>query len=204
MLKKDAVIILDERIPEYTEDSDLFGVERGALFLARRGMRMKYAVGDFDSVKESDIRMIEEYCEEFIRLNPIKDDSDSEAAVIFALKKGYKKIRVSGTFAGRVDHTYVNLFLTYRYPGVLTVEDAQNRVCSLAEGVYEMKPDGYPYISFFAPEHAVISLKGFFYELDRCTISTEDLFTLSNEITEDPACLTVHAGKVIVIQSSDQ
>lgn len=204
MLEKDAVIILDERIPEYTENSDLFGVERGALFLARRGLRMKYAVGDFDSVKESDIRMIEEYSEEFIRLNPIKDDSDSEAAVIFALKKGYKKIRMSGTFAGRADHTYVNLLLTYRYPGVLTVEDAQNRVYSLAEGIYEMKPDGYPYISFFAPEQAVISLKGFFYELDRCTIRTEDLFTLSNEITEDPACLTVHAGKVIVIQSSDQ
>ncbi|MBR3312276.1 MAG: thiamine diphosphokinase [Solobacterium sp.] len=204
MLEKEAVIILDERIPEYTEDSDLFGVEKGALFLARSGMWMKYAVGDFDSVSEDSVKLIRESCEEMIRLNPIKDDSDSEAAVIFALKKGYKKIRMSGTFAGRADHTYVNLFLTYRYPGILTVEDAQNRVYSLTEGIYEMKPDGFPYISFFAPEKADISLKGFFYELERCTISTEDLFTLSNEITENPACLTVHAGKVIVIQSSDQ
>ncbi len=182
---------------------DWIGADRGAYHLAQNGIRMRCAVGDFDSVSAQEMECIRAYSDEVICLNPIKDDSDSEHAVQLALSYGYEEIVLVCPFGGRMDHSYVNLKLAFRHPGVLKLMDEQNLVYALGPGKHAIAKNGYAYISFFVQERAEISLDGFAYPLDHRTIVPSDLYTVSNEIVAETGLLEVHEGIVLVMQCKD-
>ena len=192
---------LTDEIPEI--EAEWIGADKGALVLAEKHIRMKLAIGDFDSVEEEDIALIQQYADEVIRLNPIKDDSDSEAAIHAALDKGYERILMFGALGGRIDHELVNIRLTARFPGKLYLYDQRNLIYSLNRGIHVIEKKDYAYISFFTQKEAVISLKGFAYNLDHRHITCDDLYTLSNEILEETGFLEIHEGSLIVMQCRD-
>ena len=198
-----SVAIILKRCESIPTAEKYIGVDKGALTLARNGKRMLLAIGDFDSVEESDLAYIKEYSDTLIQLNPIKDDTDSEAAVIYAIQKGYQKIHLYGGLGGRLDHAMINLRLVSRFPETVYLHDQNNFIYSLAEGVHSIEKCDYTYISFFTEDEATISLEGFKYPLDKQQLTNKDTYTTSNEILEDSGIVTVHAGKVTVIQSKD-
>ena len=180
-----SVAIILKRCESIPTAENYIGVDKGALTLARNGKRMLLAIGDFDSVEESDLAYIKEYSDTLLQLNPIKDDTDSEAAVMYAIEKGYQKIHLYGGLGGRLDHAMINLRLVSRFPETVYLHDQNN------------------FISFFTEDKATISLEGFKYPLDKQQLTNKDTYTTSNEILEDRGIVTVHAGKVTVIQSKD-
>lgn len=192
---------LTKQIPDL--DCDYIGADSGALILAEHHKKMVFAIGDFDSVEESDLSLIQKYAKEVIRLNPIKDDSDSEAALNEALKRGYDDILLIGAEGGRLDHTYYNLRLVYKHPDCLKLWSPDNLVYALKEGTYKIKKEGYKYISFFAEDTSIITLQGFEYPLADRMITKDDLYTLSNSILQEEGIVTIKKGKVLVIQSRD-
>ncbi len=196
------ILSMTEKCPATTRD--LIGVERGALMLASEHRKMTLAVGDFDSVTEEERKLIEEYAENVISLNKVKDDSDSEAAIRYVLSHGYDRVYVYGAFGGRLDHEIVNLRLAAIFPNQVTLVDDQNVVCALKKGSYQLKRNAFTYISFFAPEKAVISLRGMKYPLYRKTMTYADLFGLSNEIKDEEGILNVHEGTILMIPSRDK
>ena len=198
-----SVAIILKRCESIPTAENYIGVDKGALTLARNGKRMLLAIGDFDSVEESDLAYIKEYSDMLLQLNPIKDDTDSEAAVMYAIEKGYQKIHLYGGLGGRLDHAMINLRLVSRFPETVYLHDQNNFIYSLAEGVHSIDKRDYTYISFFTEDEATISLEGFKYPLDKQQLTNKDTYTTSNEILEDRGIVTVHAGKVTVIQSKD-
>jgi len=198
-----SVAIILKRCESIPTAENYIGVDKGALTLARNGKRMLLAIGDFDSVEESDLAYIKEYSDTLLQLNPIKDDTDSEAAVMYAIEKGYQKIHLYGGLGGRLDHAMINLRLVSRFPETVYLHDQNNFIYSLAEGVHSIDKRDYTYISFFTEDEATISLEGFKYPLDKQQLTNKDTYTTSNEILEDKGIITVHAGKVTVIQSKD-
>ena len=198
-----SVAIILKRCDSIPTAENYIGVDKGALTLARNGKRMLLAIGDFDSVEESDLAYIKEYSDTLIQLNPIKDDTDSEAAVMYAIQKGYQKIHLYGGLGGRLDHAMINLRLVSRFPETVYLHDQNNFIYSLAEGVHSIDKCDYTYISFFTEDEATISLEGLKYPLDKQQLTNKDTYTTSNEILEDRGIVTVHAGKVTVIQSKD-
>ena len=198
-----SVAIILKRCESIRTAENYIGVDKGALTLARNGKRMLLAIGDFDSVEESDLAYIKEYSDTLLQLNPIKDDTDSEAAVMYAIEKGYQKIHLYGGLGGRLDHAMINLRLVSRFPETVYLHDQNNFIYSLAEGVHSIDKRDYTYISFFTEDKATISLEGFKYPLDKQQLTNKDTYTTSNEILEDRGIVTVHAGKVTVIQSKD-
>ncbi|MBF1114396.1 MAG: thiamine diphosphokinase [Solobacterium sp.] len=198
-----SVAIILKRCESIPTAENYIGVDKGALTLARNGKRMLLAIGDFDSVEESDLAYIKEYSDTLLQLNPIKDDTDSEAAVMYAIEKGYQKIHLYGGLGGRLDHAMINLRLVSRFPETVYLHDQNNFIYSLAEGVHSIDKRDYTYISFFTEDKATISLEGFKYPLDKQQLTNKDTYTTSNEILEDRGIVTVHAGKVTVIQSKD-
>ena len=197
-----AVIILGNAsfIPDLS--ADYIGADRGALLACEKGIRLKLAVGDFDSVTEEELNRIRSGAEETIVLNPVKDDTDSEAAVQRALALGYDHILICSDLSGRADHTLINLRLVMKYPGLLSLQDAQNSVQAFAEGTYEIEKGDWKYFSVFAYD-ALISLEGFRYPLIKRHITQEDLYTVSNEICDEKGILTVHEGRVLAISSKE-
>ena len=198
-----SVAIILKRCDSIPTAENYIGVDKGALTLARNGKRMLLAIGDFDSVEESDLAYIKEYSDTLIQLNPIKDDTDSEAAVMYAIEKGYQKIHLYGGLGGRLDHAMINLRLVSRFPETVYLYDQNNFIYSLAKGVHSIDKRDYTYISFFTEDEATISLEGFKYPLDKQQLTNKDTYTTSNEILEDKGIITVHAGKVTGIQSKD-
>lgn len=198
-----SVAIILKRCESIPTAENYIGVDKGALTLARNGKRMLLAIGDFDSVEESDLAYIKEYSDTLIQLNPIKDDTDSEAAVMYAIQKGYQKIHLYGGLGGRLDHAMINLRLVSRFPETVYLHDQNNFIYSLAEGVHSIDKRDYTYISFFTEDEATISLEGLKYPLDKQQLTNKDTYTTSNEILEDRGIVTVHAGKVTIIQSKD-
>ena len=185
-------------------DRDYIGADRGALHLAERGIRMVLAIGDFDSVSEEEMKRIREFSDEVMVLNPIKDDSDSEAAVDEAVRRGYEKIYIAGAFGGRIDHEIVNLRLCFKYPERVILTDPGNRCIALKEGTHVIKKEGYRYLSVFAQKKCEISLKGFKYPLDHRVLDETSLYGLSNEILEEEGIIEVHSGMILVIMSRDK
>lgn len=198
-----SVAIILKRCESIPTAENYIGVDKGALTLARNGKRMLVAIGDFDSVEESDLAYIKEYSDTLIQLNPIKDDTDSEAAVMYAIEKGYQKIHLYGGLGGRLDHAMINLRLVSRFPETVYLHDQNNFIFSLGEGVHSIDKRDYTYISFFTENEATISLEGLKYPLDKQQLTNKDTYTTSNEILEDRGIVTVHAGQVTVIQSKD-
>ena len=198
-----SVAIILKRCESIPTAENYIGVDKGALTLARNGKRMLVAIGDFDSVEESDLAYIKEYSDTLIQLNPIKDDTDSEAAVMYAIEKGYQKIHLYGGLGGRLDHAMINLRLVSRFCETVYLHDQNNFIFSLGEGVHSIDKRDYTYISFFTEDEATISLEGLKYPLDKQQLTNKDTYTTSNEILEDRGIVTVHAGQVTVIQSKD-
>ncbi|MGM9941140.1 MAG: thiamine diphosphokinase [Bulleidia sp.] len=184
-------------------DCDWIGADKGALILARHGIHMVCAIGDFDSIDRSELSLIEQYSEQTIVLNPIKDDSDSEAAITKAIELGYDVIEVIGGLGGRMDHTLVNLRLALKYAGKVTFRDARNRISALPVGTHVLTKDDWPYLSFFTESESVLTLQGFAYPLQERTIHASDLYTVSNELVCEKGTVTVQKNPVLLIRSRD-
>lgn len=185
-------------------DGDFIGADKGALELADLGIHMKLAIGDFDSIDKADLKKIRAYADEVVELNPIKDDTDAEAAIHAAMDRGYDEIWLCGATGARMDHSLINLRIAMKYPGIIWLHDRCNLIHAVKEGDYTISKKEYPYISFFTDTKAVITLDGFAYPLDHRTLTQQDLYTVSNEITGDTGILHVHEGKVLVMQTKDQ
>lgn len=201
---RDCVIFLKlaDKVPDIP-DVDYIGADQGALFLARKKLRMAFSIGDFDSVSDNERGWVELYSDEVIALNPIKNNSDSEAAVDEAIRRGYRMIYIVGATGGRLDHEIVNIRLCWKYPDRVVLLDDQNRTVAFGEGAHRLKKHGYRYVSLFAGRECEVSLNGFKYELDHRVLTEKDLYGLSNELTGDSGEIFVHRGAVLVVQTND-
>lgn len=185
------------------KDCDYIGADKGALILAQNGIEMVSAIGDFDSVSQEDMKLIRQFSRETVVLNPIKDDTDAQAAIDKAIELGYDSITLLGALGGRADHAYLNERLLLAYAGKVTIQDEKNRITALPPGSYVLKKTAYPYISFFSEKPAVITLRGFAYPLEQRLISSDDLYTGSNELTGEEGTVIVEKNPVLLFRSRD-
>ena len=193
---------LAEDLPDI--EADYIGADAGALILANQGIHMKAAIGDFDSVHPEDMEKIRSSADEVVILNVIKNDTDCEAAVRYAIEKGYEKIWVVCRMGGRMDHTYVNFRLAMKYPGRVILYDNQNKIQAYEKGRYAIPKENYKYLSVFTDTKACITLSGMKYSLENRTITSDDIYTVSNEILNEEGILEVHEGKVLLMQCRDR
>ncbi|HCY06195.1 MAG TPA: thiamine diphosphokinase [Erysipelotrichaceae bacterium] len=203
MLKKCVVLAcnLTDAIPNF--DCDFIGVDKGALTLANKGIMMERAIGDFDSVDEKTLKFIDKHCYKLIKLDPVKDISDSEAAVNLAKELGYEEIIILGGLGNRMDHSYVNLKLMQKEEGRVSILDKHNYIRIFKRGTYNINKLGFKYISFFPVKDCVISLENMKYPLKNKLLIENDLLGLSNEIEDNVGQLIVSQGMVMCIQSND-
>ncbi|TFG83963.1 MAG: thiamine diphosphokinase [Erysipelotrichales bacterium] len=182
---------------------DYIGVDRGAFLLARVGIQMRLAIGDFDSVDEDGKKLIATCAREIIELNPIKNISDAEAALDAALQRGYDDIVLWGALGGRFDHTLVNLKLAQRH-SCLRLLTPQNEVFTLGVGEHTLFAEDKPYLSVFSSGDSEISLIGFKYPLDHAFFTSDTTLGLSNQLIEKKAQIIVHQGKILVVRARDK
>lgn len=184
------------------DNCDYIGIDRGALIAIRQGLRLKCAIGDFDSVNEVERKEIERAT--IVHSMPArKDDTDSEAALHYALQQGYDDIILYGCFGGRIDHAMANMYLLMHRDYPLTLMDEHNTAKILKQGNYHIA-NTHKYLSFLALEDSIISERGVSYPLIEKDISPDIILTISNEIIDDEAIIDIHKGKVLMMQCDEQ
>lgn len=190
-----------ESVP-YRKDYDYIGVDKGAYIAMQAHISLRCAIGDFDSITEEQRQLLSQYTQ-LIALPVRKNETDSEAAIHYALEQGYEEIILYGGFGGRVDHMMANMYLLMHRTYPLALEDEHNLAQVLTPGKYTI-PNKFRHLSFLALEPSVISETGVSYPLEERHINSSDIYTISNHIVDQQAEVIIHQGRVLMLQSNSQ
>ncbi|HIU35343.1 MAG TPA: thiamine diphosphokinase [Candidatus Fimenecus excrementigallinarum] len=179
-------------------DTYLIAADAGYAFCRSLGLCPQLVVGDFDSGEPTGA--VEGT--EIVRLNPVKDETDTASALCRALDRGFRNIVLFGATGGRLDHTFANLDLCAFAKGAgaaLTVVDDHHEIFALRNECRTICGDFEKYVSVFPVGGAcTVSLRGFKYPLDHRTLEPFCGLGVSNETTADRAEITVHEGTALI------
>lgn len=197
------------------KDAFLIAADRGLEALMSLGLRPNAVIGDFDSASKETIDQVNSFEKEdditVIRLNPVKDDTDTEAAVRFALENNKEPgdIYILGGTGSRVDHILGNisiLGLGKDFGKKIILLDENNRIELLFEGRTILKEEAFgDFVSLipFGDEVTGLTLKGFKYPLKNGTLKGFNSLGISNEIVSKEAHISFDSGVLIMVQSKD-
>jgi thiamine pyrophosphokinase len=201
--------VLDAAWPGWSDGVDLVLAADGGLARARSiGLEPRFLVGDLDSLPEADAGDAERRGITILRAPVAKDESDTELALLEAVRLGATRITVLGAFGGpRLDHALANLWLL-AHPGLRGVEvvllDARARA-SLVAGPGSRRlpgPVGATVSLLPAGGDAVgITTTGLRYPLRDEALLTGPARGLSNVRIEPGASVALRRGSLLVIES---
>ncbi len=208
-------------------------VDHGLEFFSRTGLMPDYIVGDFDSVDEA---VLERYVEQsreltgseaeepnsatrkkpqVIRLNPMKDDTDTQHALNMALDMDCDCIHIFGGTGSRLDHVLGNLQLlgyALRCRVECMLIDPHNRIRLIDKEIVLKKQEQFgKYVSLipYTPQVTGLTLEGFQYPLENYTMSSfyvegaTPISGVSNEIVEDEARISLESGILVLVEARD-
>ena len=193
-----AIILKNADLKQFNNYYDIIiGADRGALHAIKNGIIPDISIGDFDSVTDSELDIIKKNSKKIIKLNPIKDKSDTEEAI--ELVKDYDEIHILGGIKGkRIEHLFANIISLINYPNA-SLKDEDSLIEIINDNNYNIKKE-YKFISLYAIEESIIALKGFKYNLNDYLLKTNDPLCLSNEIINNPK-IELKKGKLLIIYS---
>ena len=187
------------RVREFLrDDAFIIAADAGYKLCRACGLQPDLVIGDFDSgetVSENPNMQV-------IRLNPIKDDTDTACAYAQAVNRGYKNIVLFGGTGGRLDHTFANFDLCAhaKTQGVaLAIVDDHHEIFALQNEIRVIKGDAGKYVSVFAVGGpCTVSLRGFAYPLEKYTFAPFSGLGVSNETTAEQAEIEVEKGTALI------
>ena len=178
------------------KDSDqIIAVDQAVLALYKQRIKIDLAVGDFDSLPNQGI-LTQLHV---VRLNPVKDVTDTHQALVEAMKMNPDELILMGGIGGdRIEHFMIHTMFFDEFP-LLKIMDDHSMIERLSKGLHEV--DSKEYIRFVAFPTAVISLSGFKYNLNEYLLMTYDPLCISNEVIGEKGFVHIHEGSVLKIIS---
>jgi thiamine pyrophosphokinase len=202
---------LDEAWPGWDEGSTEVIAADGGLAGARAlGLIPDLLVGDMDSLDPGTITGAAEGGLEILRARSDKDESDTELALLEAVRRGATAVTVLGAFGGpRLDHALANIWLL-AHPGLAGIEvtliDHSTRARLLTGPVtYPLPGSVGAMVSLFPLGGDVdgITTHGFRYPLHDEPLLTGPARGLSNVRTAADASVTLRSGQLLVVEVMD-
>ncbi len=188
----------------------MIAADSGMNFLHRNGLVPDVIAGDFDSVASESLACFSGMSEvEMLRLNPIKDDTDTEFVIREAIRRGAKEITVLGATGTRLDHVLANVnLLGIGLEENVSIElvDKHNRI-RMVDGSLEIrKREQFGSFVSVLPvkgDAKGVTLEGMKYPLKDADIACFSSLGVSNEIVDEIAKISVKQGVLLVIESRD-
>ena len=188
----------------------IIAVDSGMDFCYKSHIMPDVIVGDFDSVNGEALEFfLGQEQMDVHRLNPEKDDTDTEYALRFAISKGATKITILGATGSRLDHVLGNITLL----GVgieknVSIEllDPHNKIKMINSSLSIRKDERFgKYLSVMpiSGKAMGVTITGVKYPLDNYDMCGFNTLGISNEIVDDVAAITVKDGIVLVVESKD-
>jgi thiamine pyrophosphokinase len=188
----------------------LVGADRGALFLTQHGFTPDAALGDFDSVTESEREDVRQRSRLYMDCDAVRKDlTDTEWALDWALSRRPASILMLGVTGTRFDHTFANVQLLKKAADLripCRIVDAHNEISLLSgEDSLLLTKGCYEQVSLLPLSGTVrgITLAGFLYPLHDAVLEIGQSLGISNVIVGETASVSIKEGLLLVIQSRD-
>lgn len=188
----------------------LIAADSGMNFLHRNGIIPDIIAGDFDSVSSESLNMFSKMDGvEILRLNPIKDDTDTEFVIREAIRRGATSITLLGATGTRLDHVLANVYLLGigLEEGVsISIVDAHNRIRMIEKSLGISRAEQFGRFVSILPvqgDAKGVTLEGMKYPLKDAEVASFSSLGISNEIVKDVAKISVKMGTLLVIESRD-
>lgn len=168
----------------------------GYKYLKELNIEPDIVVGDFDSLGYIP------KCNEVIKLDVNKDDTDLFHAISIGIKRGFEYFEIYGATGKREAHTFANFQILYylrrlNLKGVLI--NGNNRYFCLSNETIELNyKKGYISIFSLTPK-SIITLENLKYNLKAYKITNYFPLGIDNEFVNKKAIIKVISGAVIVI-----
>lgn len=202
-----------ELLKEYIrqcKDAKLLCVDGGLKTAWEEKLTVDYIVGDFDTIEPQILAEYQRKPEIEIRaFDPVKDNTDTDIALEYAIEKHPESIYLFGATGTRLDHTLGNLHILYKalQAQVETyIIDSYNKIYMIKKGITLQKDRLYgTYLSLipFTQEVTDVTLTGFKYPLCKKTMRMGESLGISNEVTEKEAVIDFKEGIFLVIEARD-
>lgn len=182
------------------DDDLIIAADSGYDHLKKMGIVPDIMIGDMDSVKSRPNGT------QIIRLNVMKDETDTEAAARTAAARGADELLILGGIGSRADHSAANVLLLKRLADMRVsacIVNENNEIYYL-EGRLTLpgkKGDLISILPLCELEGVVTS--GLFYALDGDTLHFGSSRGISNVMTDDSCTVSAEAGCALVIKSRD-
>lgn len=188
----------------------MIAADSGMNFLHRNNIVPDVIAGDFDSVSTDSLDAFTKMRDvEIMKLNPIKDDTDTEFVIREAIRRGATEVTVLGATGTRLDHVLGNMHLL----GIgvqedirIELVDAHNRI-RMISGEAEIRKDEQfgEFVSFLPIDGTVkgVTLEGFKYPLKEAEIPSFSSLGISNEIEGKTGKVKIREGVLLMIESRD-
>lgn len=197
--------------PAFSNEFDkVIGIDRGNLFLLRRGIIPDLAIGDFDSLNEEEKKEVFDSVAEVMTSPAEKDDTDTQLALQTTFERFPEaEITLIGATGGRLDHLLANLWLGAEprfqpFLSQIEIADEGNVVNYISSGRYQIaKNPMMKYVAFccIVPVKK-LTLKNVKYELSNVDFA-QPTSLASNEFLDGDAEVSFEEGLIAVIQSRD-
>ncbi len=197
----------------YLEENEydcMIAADSGMNFLHRNGLVPDIIAGDFNSVQSSSLQHFQGLNNvQVIKLNPMKDDTDTEFVIREAIRRGATEIIVLGATGTRLDHVLANVnLLGIGLEENVSIElvDAHNRIRMIDNSLEIKKSNQFGSFVSILPvkgDAKGVTLEGMKYPLQDADIVCFSSLGISNEIVDDTARIIVREGVLLVIESND-
>lgn len=183
------------------EQDLVIAVDGGYDHVLEMGIVPDITVGDFDSVQAPlpDGHVI--------RLNPVKDETDTLYAIGVAKERGYRNIFIyGGTGGSRLSHTLANLQTLLYYKDLFVVlVDKEEAVFLLHDATVRFSKACEGYLSVFSitEKSYGVTEQGLKYEIEKATLSAAFPVGVSNEFLEAESSISVENGTLLVAMDKE-
>lgn len=189
---------MTEKLP-VPQDGDLvIACDGGFRYCQENALKVDMIVGDFDS-----LGFLPEH-EHVIRLNPIKDETDTAWAIGEGIKRGYKDFVIYGGTGGRLSHTIANIQLladmaALGCKGVLIAKNARYLVIHNDKICFDALQKGYLSVFCLGDRAEGVYEEGLKYSLQDAVLTKENPVGVSNEFIGVESRVTVKNGTLLII-----
>lgn len=194
-------------VPDIASADMVIGADRGALWLIKHGVEPDIAIGDFDSVTAKEKRQVHDHAGRYIEYSSDKDETDLELAIEEAVRQKPTAVIIYGALGKRFDHALAAIHMLTKLEShniYGEIVDNFNKVNIVRRLSTVTNDPAYPYISLLSLDStASVTLEGFLYDVSKRTFLRGTSLGISNRIVAKNGTIRVHAGKILVIRSSD-
>ena len=188
-------------IPELRDGDYVIACDKGYEYAKRSGIRPDIVIADFDSYDGLvDITI------PVLKYPTEKDDTDTMAAVKYAVNNGFSEIVLCCAQGGRSDHAFANIqscaYAVNRGLKV-TVFSSDNETVFLKDGMTEIskKPGCALSVFSFTDRSEGVDILGAKYEVKDAVVVNSFPVGVSNEWRQDSVKIAVKSGILMIVTS---